>query len=294
MKVDPGCFPCALRRLLSTAARITDDPWLAHKLLGKAMTELAEVGRDDTPAEMMHGVEKLLLKTLGTTDPYLKEREAWDKELEGISEKARARVGTATDPLELALLLAARANVFDDECLASRDVRDELRRLDLREGGTTSEAFATSDLDLFVKDLDKSESLLFLHDSGPELPFDGIVIERIHERWPDIAITLVVRSAPVLLDATADDIATHGLGSLAGVAEVIDPGISALGIPLNECTREFRDRFKSADVVLGKGQAHYETLADGDKTTYFLMRVKCDVMAKHQGVSVGDLVFIKG
>ena len=72
-----------------------------------------------------------------------------------------------------------------------------------------------------------------------------------------------------------------------------DPGISALGIPLNECSREFRDLFDEADVIIAKGQAHYETLTDTGKPTYSLMRVKCAVVAKTQGVQPGDLVLYK-
>ncbi len=98
-------------------------------------------------------------------------------------------------------------------------------------------------------------------------------------------------SAGLILAALAFVVVRHD--TLDGVTRVIDPGISALGIPLNECTREFRDQFESADLVLGKGQAHYETLADGEITSYFLMRVKCQVMAKHQGVSVADIVLVK-
>ncbi len=46
MKVDPACYPCALRRLLSSAAHITDDQWLHHKLTVKAMGDLAAMERD--------------------------------------------------------------------------------------------------------------------------------------------------------------------------------------------------------------------------------------------------------
>ena len=54
---------------------------------------------------------------------------------------------------------------------------------------------------------------------------------------------------------------------------------------------QFREVFEAADLILAKGQASFETLADDEKTVYFLFRVKCEVMARAQGAEIGDLVF---
>ncbi|MFQ5655043.1 MAG: DUF89 domain-containing protein [Planctomycetota bacterium] len=294
MKIVPSCFPCVLRRILSTAGRITDDDWLHQKLLGKAMTELAALDRDTTPAEMVHSMQTLLSKTLGAADPYQKEREDWFQELEGLEERIGARVDAADDPLECALLLAARANVFDDECLSQRAVREELKRLGLREGAPEPcEGFAFSDLDLFLKDIEDHRTLLFFHDSGPEVPFDRVLIERILAASGSLEVTCVVRSHPVLLDAVREDLERVGIPEIPGVVRTVDPGISALGVPLNECSREFREVFDRSEVILAKGQAHLETLVDCGRPAYFLLRVKCAVVEKAQGAQIGDLLFLK-
>ncbi|MEE8142213.1 MAG: ARMT1-like domain-containing protein [Planctomycetota bacterium] len=298
MKIDPRCFPCALRRILCTAERITDDAWLHYKLLGKAMAELPGMERTMTPAEMMHSMAELTSKTLGTQDPYQKVRERWYQELEGWGGKIEARVADSKEPLKEALLMAARANVFDDEMLSRSSLREELGRLGLREPASEKtksepEEFAFSDYDLFIADLEKSRRLLFLHDSGPELPFDRVLIMSLLAHGENLQVTCVVRQQRVLMDATREDLDRFDILDIPGVVGAVDPGISALGIPISECSREFREVFDASDLILAKGQAHLETLADCGKTAYFLLRAKCVVMAAAQGVEIGNLILTK-
>ena len=134
---------------------------------------------------------------------------------------------------------------------------------------------------------------MFLHDSGPEAPFDRELLRQVVARRPSLEVTCVVRPSPVLLDATREDLERYQFERIDGVVDVIDAGIAALGVPLNECSREFRDRFEAADVIIAKGQAHYETLEDCGRTVFFLLRVKCPVMARRQACKVGDVVFVK-
>ncbi|MCI0650841.1 MAG: ARMT1-like domain-containing protein [Planctomycetes bacterium] len=295
MKIEPACYPCALNRLSCTAHQITEDSWLHHRLLRGAMQELASMRRDATPAEMMFMLESLASKTLGAPDPYHAARKEWRRELADTHAAASRRIAAAADPLGAALLYAARANVFDDEQLSPREIRIELERTGLRAGEPPgSDGFAASAVEAFRLELEQARDLLFLHDSAPELPFDRALIERLGVIAPNLRVSCVVRSQPILLDATREDALHYGISDLPNVARVLDPGIFALGTPLDECSSEFRDSFAAAGIVLAKGQAHFETLENCGRPVYHLLRVKCRVMAKCQGVRVGDEVFLKG
>ena len=290
MKVDPACFPCALSRSLCTARRITDDAWLHHRLLDAAMQELVDSRKDVSPAEIIFALEGVISKTLGAHDPYQSLREEWHVELEAFHDKVEGWVASDDRPLRAACRIAAQANVFDDELLTRRQLRAELKTI----GRDDQPAkFVHADFDIFEEELQNAESLLFLHDSGPELLFDRELFRNLTRFRPELRITSVVRHGPVLLDAIASDAERYGLAELEGVEAIIDPGIDALGLPLNECSREFRERFDAADIVLAKGQAHFETLKGCGRHIYHLMRVKCGVMAKVQGCDVGDLVFLR-
>ena len=39
-----------------------------------------------------------------------------------------------------------------------------------------------------------------------------------------------------------------------------------------------------ADIILGKGQGNYETVDDFDGNVYLLLKMKCEVVAKHCGI----------
>ncbi len=295
MNVQPDCFPCILRRVLSISRRITDDPWLQHKVLGKVMAELVDADRDVTPAELMAETHGHVVKALGASDPFQEERAHWFQELTTVLENIESTVEDSEDPLLTALAFAARANAFDDETLSRAKLRRELNRLVRKDDGPkVDEEFSfADDYSSFVKELAEAKTLMFIHDSGPGLVFDKLVIDRLVARRPELSITSVVRHQPILLDATHDDSERAGIAAHAAVSAVIDPGKVTLGCLPNECSREFREVFEAVDMVLAKGQASVETLEACERRIYFMLRVKCDTMAKAQGAKVGDTLLYR-
>ncbi len=67
---------------------------------------------------------------------------------------------------------------------------------------------------------------------------------------------------------------------LTEYAAVIDNGNDGIGTLLEACSERFLDAYRSADLIISKGQANYETLdADGRPAIFFLFKVKCPVVA---------------
>jgi uncharacterized protein with ATP-grasp and redox domains len=80
------------------------------------------------------------------------------------------------------------------------------------------------------------------------------------------------------------------IAGLTDIVNVIDNGSDAPGTILDDCSDTFRRRFNQSDVVIAKGQGNYETLSDVDKKIFFLVRPKCNVLARHLGCEIGSLV----
>jgi damage-control phosphatase, subfamily I len=99
--------------------------------------------------------------------------------------------------------------------------------------------------------------------------------------------TLESMGFPVINDATMKDAEDAGLTELV---EVIDNGSDAPGTILEDCSEAFVDRFEQADLVIAKGQGNYETLSDVDKDIFFLLKVKCPVVARDVGCKMDSLV----
>ena len=97
-----------------------------------------------------------------------------------------------------------------------------------------------------------------------------------------------VRGYPVINDATSEDAYYAGLNE---VAKVISNGSDAPGTILEDCSEEFKNIFEKADLVIVKGHGNYETLNEvKGKKLYFLLMVKCKIVGRDLGCSVGDFV----
>ena len=80
------------------------------------------------------------------------------------------------------------------------------------------------------------------------------------------------------------------IAGLPEIVDVIDNGSDAPGTILESCSETFCKRFDKSDLVIAKGQGNYETLSNINKNIFFLVRPKCNVLARHLGCELGSLV----
>ncbi len=291
MNNRPECLPCCLRRVLRAAERSTADEWLHRKILADAMQELARVDDKATPAEVIHAVSRRAGKTLGVPDPYADEKRVWLGETLANREWIESVVKGAQDPLLAALHLSAAANILDWEL--KHEIVGKGFSLRTLVEGFSSIRFSCEPLDDLRKAVREARRVLFVHAAAGELVFDQLLIELMGK--PRDSVCSVVRECPILTQATVDDARRAGLDR---TGEIITPGTDCLGIPLHFASAEFRERYRSADLVVAKGQACFETLegkesrieGEEERAVFFLLRVKCSLVARHLGASVGDCV----
>ena len=294
MNNRPECIPCCLRRVLHTADKCTTDEWLHRKILGDAMQELARVDDKATPAEVIHGVARRITRTLGVPDPYLEEKRRWVNDATGNGDWIRSAVQGQPDPFLAAAHLSIAANILD--CELRQDIVTKKFSLKSLVEHFSRIPFQKDAVEEFRQAVERAGTILFIHDAAGELFFDRLLIECFGK--PPAAVFSVVRESPILADATREDAVAVGLDR---VARILTPGVDCLGIPLNSCSTDFREHYRSAEVVIAKGQACFETLEGNDsridgaaKEIFFLLRVKCQLLARHLGVSVGDCVLEAG
>ena len=134
-------------------------------------------------------------------------------------------------------------------------------------------------------EIDKAGSVLYLADNAGETVFDRVFLEQFTSE----KVTLAVRGAPAINDATLEDAMEAGLHR---VARLIDNGSGAPATVLSDCSVEFRRIFEKADVIIAKGQGNYESLSSSDANIFFLFRVKCNLVAEHSGFPIGSLVLL--
>jgi len=176
--------------------------------------------------------------------------------------------------------LAATGNVIDLGIGVAFDIEREVEK-------ALETPFAVDDFAKFEEDLKRARKLLYIGDNAGEIVFDKVLIEEIH-KVGDYQVIFVVRGGPCINDALREDAEEVGMDE---VAKVIDTGSDGIGIPWKEVSEEFREAFLEADLRISKGQGNFETLNGRPEPIYFVLKAKCEAVARELGVRYGDVVF---
>jgi uncharacterized protein with ATP-grasp and redox domains len=235
-----------------------------------------------SPAVMGEKIHRLIRELTGSQDPYRQVKKRCNRLAMGMYGELSERIRSAEDPMGAAVRLAIAGNTIDfgvnselgDEHIAQAIWESLTGELD--EGA----------LDEFREAISRAEEVLYIGDNAGEIVFDKLLIEQL----PREKITFVVKSGPIINDATMEDAEAVGLRD---VVKVIESGSAYPGTILGTCSEQLHERFDAADAVIAKGQGNYETLCDLKKDIFFLLKVKCKIIARDAGVKMGDAVLMR-
>jgi uncharacterized protein with ATP-grasp and redox domains len=272
------CIPCFLRQALEASRMATDDETIHEHVLRQVLLDTQTLDMRQSPPAMGQRIHRLIRECTGDSDPYRRIKDKFNRVALDLYPKLKARVQESGNPVETAVRFAIAGNIIDcgvnshlDEAYVLRTVEDALAEPLIGE---------LADLEDRISG---ARDALYLADNAGEIVLDRILIERM----PLEKVTVAVRGSPVLNDATMDDARAAGLQDLV---RVVDNGSDAPGTILEDCSGSFRQLFDDADLVIAKGQGNYETLSDVDRDIFFMLKVKCPVIAKDIGCPVGALV----
>jgi uncharacterized protein with ATP-grasp and redox domains len=148
---------------------------------------------------------------------------------------------------------------------------------------------AINDYEQFRESISNSRRVLYLGDNAGEIVFDRILIREL-QQIKDLSIDFVVRDRPIINDATLADAVYV---SLDKVANIVSSGSAAPAMIPSQCSPEVLRLYHSADTIIAKGQGNFESLSEERKNIFFFLKVKCPVVARLLGASVGDAVLKK-
>ena len=279
MKAYLECYPCFLRQALESARMATADEVIQRRVLQMVAELIADFPPDATPIEMGEDIHRIIREITDSSDPYHEVKQESNDHALSLYPQMREIVETSTDPLLTAVKLAAIGNVIDFGANPDFDLERAI------EEGLT-EDLADSDFPLFSDRLKRVDEVLYIGDNTGEIVFDKILVEELVGLGKEV--TFVVRGGPILNDVTMEDARTVGMDK---VAEVISSGALSPGTILRNTRPTFLDRFQRAELILAKGQGNYEGLSEEAGPLFFLLKVKCPVIARHLGAGMGDLVF---
>ena len=280
MRTDLYCFPCFLRQALDATKMVTQNEAIQRKVLSSVFSILLNVSIHMTPVEIAHLVHLRVKSITGYFDPYKEVKKKQNELALRYESILSAQIAEMSDPLNVAMMLSAAGNAIDlaPEC-AIPDIYKRYMEI-------ISKGFAWDDYELFLKKLARSKTLLYLGDNAGEIVWDKILIEELLENF-NLDIIYAVRGFPILNDVTMED--AHFVG-MDKVVNVISNGFDAPGTLLNRCSEEFLKKYQESDFILSKGQGNYESLSEENHPIFFLLNVKCPVIAKDIHCDTGDII----
>ncbi len=272
------CVLCLLRQAREAVALSAMHGKAGAELVSAVERLVDGADRNLSPPALAQQVQRLIRRRTGKPDPYAAVKQRLNKQTAALYPEWHRRFREVYPPLEAAVRLAIVGNLLD---VGAKTRLSEDTFLAALEEALTQPLMGS--LSEFGEAIRSARQILFLADNAGEIVFDRDLLAQL----PLGNFTVVVRGAPVLNDATLADAEWAGL---TDVCEVIANGSDAPGTLLADCSPAFRARFEAADLIIAKGQGNYETLAGADKRIFFLLKVKCPVVAEALGCPCGSLV----
>jgi uncharacterized protein with ATP-grasp and redox domains len=278
MRTYLDCLPCFLNQALRAGRIATDDEKKIKQLLDEVGIMIGKIPLENTPPETGRLVYRKVGEITGKPDPYKEIKKESTQKCMALYPCLKKKVKMSNDKLLTAIRIAIAGNVIDFGVGRRFNIREEIDNV-------LKNNFAVCDYDKFRTHLDKTDEILYIGDNAGECVFDRILIEEMKK-----PVTYIVRNVPVINDATYEDAVQAGIDK---VATILSSGTDAPGTILNTCSAEFKKVYDNSKFIISKGQGNYEALSNEKRPIFFLLKVKCHVIAKDIGVNEDDII-LKG
>jgi hypothetical protein len=281
MYIKPECVPCLLNRVLFQAKLADNGTEL--RALNAAMGAFSDgLHENVNSAKMATDVHRAAYRAMNVDDPYTELKIRADEVAEEYMGDAEAYISSSGDRMRAAILVSAVGNIMDFGLKNAIDDPDEFRREFRRmldQGIGHDETGKVKGL------LSKAGTVIYIFDNCGESQLDKLLIREI--RRNGTRVVGVVRGKPILNDVTTEDAERISLDK--EVDAMYTTAEFRVGVDLGALDRGLKNEIASADLIIAKGMANFESLSDQDVPVpvAHILRSKCAPIAEALGVPVG-------
>ena len=272
MKTSVFCYPCYLRQALQLTRLTGCSEKIQHQTILEVAKLFPQLSLQDNPPQNSLLVYEAIAKTTRIADPYAHQKKESNLRALAVIDRLRQEVRAAENQLDLAIRFSIAGNIIDYGAHEHFDIDTAL-------DASRKVPLALDHSDILIKKiqaLPANSTILYLADNCGEIVYDSLLVELLAA--DKLQVTVAVKKAPIINDATREDAVQAGLGSYA---KIIDNGTACPGTPLGICSQEFLSHYSSADLVISKGQGNFETLSEEKRDIFFLLTIKCAVVGQH-------------
>jgi hypothetical protein len=241
------------------------------KMMGEIFNEKA------VPSVIGTDRSRLIARVTRCKDPYIDLKKNANIRALQLLPKMKEIINAANknDHLRIAALISCLGNVIDYDIPGNNsDIDDAFDYF--------NEGFYIDNIDEFKELLMEGKEVLFLTDNAGEIAFDTLLVQELKNLG--CHVTVAVKGGACINDALLEDALMVGMDKISD--EIITTGIDAIGIRLDESPESFIKRFNSADIIIAKGMANWETITETPAPCplLYIFRTKCEPVAKSIGV----------
>lgn len=281
MLIDKECVACIINQSVKVANAIGADETLKESLHSNVSQMSKNFSFAQNPPEIAADVYEKMAQIANKTDLYDEIKELSTQKAMVLVPGLKEKLSNSEDKLLTATKIAVAGNVIDLAAAVEFDLEEELVKV-------FDTAFAHDDFEVMKYELQKAKTVLVIGDNVGEHIFDYLFIETLQELYPNAEYSYMVRGNPIINDVTMKEAKEAGFDKLCNL---VDSGVNTPGFTYNRANQKARDLFDTSDVVVSKGMGNYECLNESKhRNIFFLLKVKCDVVANSLDKKLGDII----
>ena len=277
MKINEKCLPCLINQVIKVAniTNCSNRDDLYHQVF----EQLSKIDFNKSNPEIIGMIFELVKKHLNNEDPYQEIRQYYNN----LFLQSYDDFDKKIDSFKTAIKYAIIGNIIDFSPINNQ----EITKIDDWFDNIDNLSLTIDHVDKLINDIKKAKTILYLGDNCGEICLDKLLLKRIKQLNPNLKIYFGVRGKPVVNDSIESDAYEVGIDEYASI---ISNGDNSLGTILSRTSAQFNQIYQNCDFVIAKGQANFESLSEENKKIYFLLMVKCGVIAKYINVPEKSLV----
>jgi uncharacterized protein with ATP-grasp and redox domains len=279
MNITQECVECIINQSLRVAQNIGADDTLKIKMTNHTTKLSKKFDFNSPPPVVAKDVYEDLAHLCNKDDIYKEIKDTSTKKAKELIEPLHVKIKNSDNLLLDATKMAVAGNVIDLAAQKSFDIEKELESIFHID-------FAIDDFSLLKDRLENSHTLLYIGDNAGEHIFDREYIKILQRLYPSLDITYLTRDSAIINDITYDEALKDDF-----TCKLKSSGVATPGFVYDMANEESQNLYTHADIVIAKGMGNYECMSDYEKENiFFLLKVKCNVVAKHIGANLGDII----
>lgn len=277
MKINEKCLPCLINQVIKVAniTNCSNRDDLYHQVF----EQLSKIDFNKSNPEIIGMIFELVKKHLNNEDPYQEIRQYYNNLFLQSYDDFDKKINSFKTAIKYAII----GNIIDFSPINNQ----EITKIDDWFDNIDNLSLTIDHVDKLINDIKKAKIILYLGDNCGEICLDKLLLKRIKQLNPSLKIYFGVRGKPVVNDSIESDAYEIGIDEYASI---ISNGDNSLGTILSRTSAQFNQIYQNCDFVIAKGQANFESLSEENKKIYFLLMVKCGVIAKYINVPEKSLV----